>query len=235
MKEKKDYSIKEVIEKLKSLSNPEAVEGMARFGINPKMTLGVSIPQLRKTAKELGKGHELALDLWETGIHEARILAGMIDEPEDLSEKQMEQWAGDFDSWDVCDQVCMNLFRKSPVAYKKAVEWSKRDKEFVKRAGFALMAVLAVGDKKASDDRFTGFLPYIKKESTDNRNYVKKAVNWALRQIGKRNLNLNKMAVKAGKEIYNIDSKSAKWIASDALRELNSKEVQKRLADKERG
>jgi 3-methyladenine DNA glycosylase AlkD len=234
MKEKKDYSIKEIVEKLKSLSNPEAVEGMARFGINPKMTLGVSIPHLRRIAKEIGSSHRLALNLWKTGIHEARILAGMIDEPDDVSEKQMEQWAGDFDSWDVCDQVCMNLFKKSPIAYEKAAEWSKRDEEFVKRAGFALMAVLAVGDKKASDDRFTGFLPYIKKGSTDGRNYVKKAVNWALRQIGKRNLNLNKIAVKTGEEIYNLDSKSAKWIASDALRELKSKEVQKRLTDKER-
>ncbi len=234
MKKDKQYNIDSIIKRLKSLSNPEAIKGMARFGINPERNLGTSIPQLRKTAKELGRDHELALDLWSTGIHDARILAGMIDEPDDVSEKQMEQWAGDFDSWDVCDQVCMNLFKKSPIVYEKAVEWSKRDKEFVKRAGFALMAVLAVGDKKAGDDKFIKFLPYIKKESTDGRNYVKKAVNWALRQIGKRNLNLNKIAIKTGEEIYNIDSKSAKWIASDALRELKSKEVQKRLTDKER-
>jgi 3-methyladenine DNA glycosylase AlkD len=234
MKKDKQYNIDSVIKRLKSLSNPEAIKGMARFGINPERNLGISIPQLRKTAKELGRDHELALDLWSTGIHDARILAGMIDEPDDVSEKQMEQWAGDFDSWDVCDQVCMNLFKKSSIVYEKAVEWSKRDEEFVKRAGFALMAVLAVGDKKAGDDKFTGFLPYIKKESTDGRNYVKKAVNWALRQIGKRNLNLNKIAIKTGEEIYNINSKSAKWIASDALRELKSKEVQKRLTDKER-
>ncbi len=232
MKKNKHHDVKSVIKRLKSLSNPEAVEGMARFGINPKMTLGVSIPHLRQIAKDIGKNHKLALNLWETGIHEARILAGMIDEPDYVSEKQIEKWAGDFDSWDVCDQVCMNLFKKSPVAYKKAVEWSKRDKEFVKRAGFALMAVLAVGDKKAGDDKFTKFFPYIKKESTDSRNYVKKAVNWALRQIGKRNLNLNKMAVKVGEEIYNIDSKSAKWIASDALRELKNEKVLRRLENK---
>jgi 3-methyladenine DNA glycosylase AlkD len=233
MEKNKKYDVDSIIRRLKSLSNPEAVEGMARFGISPEMTLGVSIPNLRKTAKDIGKNHKLALNLWETGIHEARILAGMIDQPDELSEKQMEQWAGDFDSWDVCDQVCMNLFKKSPVAYEKAAEWSKRDKEFVKRAGFALMAVLAVGDKKAGDDRFAGFLPYIKKGSTDGRNFVKKAVNWALRQIGKRNLNLNRMAIKAGEEIYSIDSRSSKWVASDALRELKSKEVQKRLTDKE--
>jgi len=234
MKENKDYSVGSIIKKLKSLSNPEAVEGMSKFGINPEKNLGISIPQLRKAAKEIGRDHKLALDLWAAGIHDARILAGMIDEPNDVSEKQMDQWAGDFDSWDVCDQVCMNLFKKSPLAYKKALEWSGRDKEFVKRAGFALMAVLAVGDKKAGDDKFIKFLPYIKKESTDSRNYVKKAVNWALRQIGKRNLNLNKIAVKAGEEIYNLDSRSAKWIASDALRELKSAEVQKRLINKER-
>jgi 3-methyladenine DNA glycosylase AlkD len=234
MKKNKHFDAESIIKRLKSLSNPEAVEGMARFGINSKMTLGVSIPHLRKIAKDMGKNHKLALNLWETGIHEARILAGMIDEPDDVSEEQMEQWAGDFDSWDVCDQVCMNLFKKSPIAYEKAVEWSKRDKEFVKRAGFALMAVLAVGDKKAGNDKFAGFLPYIKKGSTDGRNFVKKAVNWALRQIGKRNLNLNKIAIKTGEEIYSIDSKSAKWVASNALRELKSKDVQKRLINKER-
>ena len=229
----KSNSIDSVIKRLKSLSSPEAVKGMARFGINPKMTLGVSIPHLRLTAKEIGRNHKLALDLWETGIHDARILAGMIDEPDKVSGKQIEEWVSEFDSWDVCDQVCMNLFKRLPIAYKKAIEWSSRSEEFVKRAGFALMAVLTVGDKKAKDEKFVKFLPYIIRESTDGRNYVKKAVNWALRQIGKRNLNLNRIAIKAGEEIYNIDSRSAKWIASDALRELKSEKVQKRLIDRE--
>jgi len=203
MKENKDYSVGSIIKKLKSLSNPKAVEGMARYGINPEKNLGISIPQLRKTAKEIGRNHKLALNLWETGIHDARIMAGMIDEPCKVSEKQMEEWAGDFDSWDVCEQVCMNLFKRSPIVYKKAIEWSGRSEEFVKRAGFALMAILAVSDKKAADEEFIKFFPYIKKESTDSRNYVKKAVNWALRQIGKRNLNLNKIA-EAQQSIYSL-------------------------------
>ena len=225
---------REVIKKLKSLSNPEAVKGMARYGINPDKNLGVSIPDLRQVARETGKNHKLANELWVTGIHDARILAGMIDEPDKVSEKQMEKWTGDFDSWDVCDEVCLNLFEKIPLVYEKAVEWSSREREFEKRAGFVLMAVLAVRDKKAGDEKFKSFLPFIKKESTDNRNYVKKAVNWALRQIGKRNFSLSKLAIKTAEEIHSIDSKSAKWIASDALRELKNEKVQKMLIKKEK-
>ena len=234
MKENRDHSVEDIIKRLKSLSNPEAIEGMARYGINPDKNLGVSIPDLRQIAREIGKNHELADKLWATGIHEARILAGMIDQTGEVTEEQMEQWVGDFDSWDVCDEVCMNLFEKLPFAYEKAVHWSSREEEFVKRAGFVLMARLAVSDKKAADEKFINFLPYIKRESTDSRNYVKKAVNWALRQIGKRNINLNKLAISAGEEIYSIDSKSARWIASDALRELKNEKIQKRLIDREK-
>ncbi len=218
-----------VLEKLKSLTNPEAVAGMARFGINPTNTYGVSIPNLRKIAREAGKNHLLAQQLWSSGIHEARILASMIDNPENVTEEQMENWVKDFDSWDVCDQCCSNLFDKTEFAYQKAVEWSKRDKEFVKRAGFVLMAVLAVHDKKTKDEEFLKFLPIIKRESTDDRNFVKKAINWALRQIGKRNLDLNKKAIETAKEIQRMDSKSSKWIASDAIRELTGEAIQKRL------
>ena len=220
----------EIVRKLKSLSNPKAVAGMARFGINPDNTYGVSIPNLRKMAKEIRKDHNLAQQLWSSGIHEARILAGMIDEAEIVTEKQMEGWVRDFDSWDVCDQVCMNLFEDTPFASKKAVAWSKRKEEFIKRAGFVLMARLSVSNKKADDKQFEKFLPIIKRESADNRNFVKKAVNWALRQIGKRNLRLNKKAIETAKEIQEIDSKTAKWIAADALRELTSKAVQKRIS-----
>ena len=219
----------EIVKKLKSLSNPEAVAGMARFGINPENTYGVSIPNLRRMAKEIGKEHTLARQLWSSGIHEARILAGMINEPEMVTEKQMEEWVRDFDSWDVCDQVCMNLFEDTPFAYKKAIAWSKRKDEFIKRAGFVMMARLAVSDKKAGDKQFEKFLPIIKRESKDERNFVKKAVNWALRQIGKRNLRLNKKAIEIAKEIQKIDSKSARWVAADALKELTSETVQKRL------
>ena len=222
----------DILKKLKSLSDPKAVEGMARFGINPENTFGVSIPNLRQIAKETGKDHALAQQLWASGIHEARILASMIDDSEMVTEEQMERWVKDFDSWDVCDQCCMNLFDKTKFAYQKVVEWSRREEEFVRRAGFTLMATLAVHDKKASDEEFLKFLPIIKREASDNRNFVKKAVNWALRQIGKRNLNLNREAIETAKEIQEIDSKSAKWIASDALRELTGQAVLERLQAK---
>jgi len=220
----------DIIQRLKSLSDPEAVKGMARFGINPENTYGVSVPDLRKIARGISTDHALAEQLWASGIHEAQILASMIDEPEMVTEARMESWVKDFDSWDVCDQCCSNLFDKTKFAYRKAAEWSKREEEFVKRAGFTLMATLAVHDKKAADEEFLKFLPVIKRESTDNRNFVKKAVNWALRQIGKRNLNLNKVAIKAAEEIQQIDSKSARWIAADAIRELTGEAVQKKLA-----
>jgi len=222
----------DILKKLKSLSDPKAVEGMARFGINPENTYGVSIPNLRKIAKETGVDHTLAQQLWASSIHEARILASMIDKPELVAEEQMEEWVKDFDSWDVCDQCCMNLFDKTKFAYRKAVEWSSNDEEFIKRAGFALMACLAVHDKKAVDKQFEGFLPIIKREASDKRNFVKKAVNWALRQIGKRNLALNRKATETAREIQKMDSTSAKWIASDAIRELTSEAVQERLGKK---
>jgi len=219
----------DILERLRSLANPEAVAGMARFGINPENTLGVSIPVLRKMAREIGRNHAVAQELWSSGVHEARVLASMIDDPRLVTEAQMERWAADFDSWDVCDQCCGNLFDKTEFAYRKAVEWAARDGEFVKRAGFALMAWLAFHDKRAPDEAFLGFLPVIKRESVDGRNYVKKAVNWALRHIGKRNAALNIMAIQTAKEIQAAGSKPGRWVASDALRELTSEKVQERL------
>jgi len=220
----------EIIEQLKSLSDPKAVEGMARFGINPKGTLGVSIPNLRKIAKTAGKDHEIASQLWKSGIHEARLLSGFIDDPALVTLEQMEKWVSDFDSWDICDQVCSNLFDKTPFAYKKAIEWAGRQEEFVKRAGFVLMAALAVHDKAAGDSEFKRFLSVIKREASDGRNFVKKAVNWALRQIGKRNARLNGLAVKTAAEIQKLQSRSARWIAADTIRELENEAVQRRLA-----
>ncbi len=240
-----------IIEKLKSLSNLENIAGMARFGIEANNTLGVSMPVLRKMAKEIGKHHLLALELWESQIHEARILASLVDEPGLVTENQMEKWVKEFDSWDICDQCCMNLFAKTPFAYEKVKEWSTRPDVFVKRAAFALMACLAWNDKKANNAALLEFLPIIKRESNDDRNFVKKSVNWALRQVGKRNLTLNAAAIATAKEIAAMYSespphlsplprgerktgaKSARWIASDALRELNSEAVQTRLRDKE--
>jgi 3-methyladenine DNA glycosylase AlkD len=219
----------EILKKLKSLSNPKAVEGMKRFGINPNNTYGVSIPNLRKIAKQIGTSHTLAQQLWKSSIHEARIIASMIDDPKMVTEEQLENWVKDIDSWDVCDQCCGNLFCRTGFVYQKAVELSKQNQEFIKRAGFVLMAELAVHDKKAKDTEFLKFLPLIKRESTDNRNFVKKAVNWALRQIGKRNATLNKAAIQTAKEIQTMASKTAKWIASDTLKELTSANTQKRL------
>ena len=232
--DKKSVRVEEIVDKLKSLSDPKAVEGMAKFGITPKNAYGVSIPDLRKLAKKIGKNHDLALQLWEIDTRETRILASMIDEPDLVTEKQMESWVKKFDYWEICDQVCMNLFAYTKFAYGKALEWSKRKEEFVKRAGFALIAWLAFKDKKADDAKFEEFLMAIKEESTDDRTYVKKAVNWALRQIGKRNLNLNKKAIEVAREIQKKGSKTARWIARDALRELTSKKVQERLKKKGR-
>lgn len=216
----------EVIKELKSLSNPtkENIEGMKRFGITPKTKLlCVPIPKVRKLARKIGKNHELALKLWDSKMHEARILAGIIDEPEKVSESQMEKWVKDFDSWDICDQVCGNLFDKTKFARKKIWEWADRKEEFVKRTPFALMAWLSVHDKKAKDKDFISFFPLIKKAAADERNFVKKAVNWALRQIGKRNRNLNKKALVLARQIEKMDSKSAKWIARNAIKELEEK------------
>ena len=219
----------EILGKLKSMGDPKAVQGMVRFGINITKACGVSIPNIRALAKQIGRDHDLALMLWASGIHEARILAGIVDDPRSVTEEQMDRWVRDFDSWDVCDQCCSNLFDKTKFAYTKAMKWSTRKEEFVRRAGFTLMAALAVHDKKAGDEDFIAFLPFIKNAATEERNFVKKAVNWALRQIGKRNARLNKKAVELAREIQEIDSRNAKWIASDAIRELTSRAVQGRL------
>ena len=211
------------------MANPTNVAGMARFGINPKNTLGVSVRDLRKIAKEVGHDHDTAQRLWHSGIHEARIVASLVDVAKLVTETQMEAWVKGFDSWDVCDLCCMNLFRKTHFAYRKAIEWSAREEEFVKRAGFALMATLAVHDKKENDSVFQEFLPIIEKGASDERNFVKKAVNWALRQIGKRNRVLNKLAIETAKQLQSINSKSTRWIALDALRELKSEKIQSTL------
>jgi 3-methyladenine DNA glycosylase AlkD len=233
MKEKPrrtDYD--EIIRKLKSMRNPANVEGMARYGISSKNTLGISIYQLRPMAKDIGPDHGLALRLWKSGIHEARLLAVFIDDPAKVTERQMGEWACDFDSWDVCDQACTSLFDQTRFAWKKAREWSGRNEEFVKRGAFAIMAGLAVHDKRASDADFATLLPIIEKESADERNFVKKSVNWALRNIGKRNFSLHARALKSAGKIQKRDSKAARWIANDAIRELSSDKTRKMLEKK---
>jgi 3-methyladenine DNA glycosylase AlkD len=222
-------SVKDVLDKLQSKAQPEQLKGMAKYGMTVEQRLGVSVPDMRKLAKEIGRDHKLALDLWRTGIAEARIMAGMVGDPAKLTEEQMEDWVQGINSWDVCDQVCMNLFEKNQLAWKKIVDWSEREEEFVKRTAFSLIACLAWHDKKASDGEFTELFPVIIRGATDERNFVKKAVNWALRNIGKRNLNLNKAAINTAKEIQRLDSKAARWIAADAIRELKSDAIQSRL------
>src|SRR6266700_3289805 len=214
-----------IIANLKQHANAQAVEGMARFGIKPAQALGVSIPTLRKMAKDIGRNQALAVALWASGIHEARILASMIAEPQLVSAELMEEWVNDFDAWDVCDQVCGNLFNKTPYAYQKAKEWCQQEKEFVRRAGFVMMAELAVHDKQAQDEAFLQFFPLIKHYAGDERNFVKKAVNWALRQIGKRNSHLRTLALECAYDIQNMDSKTAQWVAKDAIKELQAKEI----------
>ena len=218
-----------ILKKFKSLENPKAIEGMARFGIDSSTAYGVPIPELRKLAREIKKNHKLALDLWEINNHESKILATMIADPEKTTEALMDKWVKDFYSWDVCDQCIMNLFEKTPYVYKKAYEWSERNEEFVKRAGFVLMARLGFTDRNAEDKKLEMFFPVIKREARDERNFVKKAVNWAIRQIGKRNKYLNVKAIELSEEIRKMNSKSARWIANDALRELQSEAVRKRL------
>jgi 3-methyladenine DNA glycosylase AlkD len=218
-----------LIAKLRSHANPDNVAGMARYGINPTGTLGVPVYILRTIAKEVGRDHAVAAELWESGIHEARILATLIDDPALVTVRQMDRWAADLDSWDVCDQACQNLFRYTPMAFAKAAQWAHRKPEFVRRAGFSIMAGLATKSKTATDDQFAAFLPLIADAAGDDRNMVKKAVNWALRQIGKRNLRLHKMAITAAVEIARQDSRSARWIAADALRELRNEKTIARI------
>ena len=219
----------EILEKLKSKSRNDQLEGMARYGIKTDNRLGVSIPDIRKIAKDFGKNHEIALELWKTGYADAKITAALIDEPEKVTETQMEEWVNGIDSWDVCDQICMNLFDKTPYAWKKIIDWSERNEEFAKRTAFSLLACLAWHDKHADDNKFIEYFPLIKKNASDDRNYVKKAVSWSLRHIGKRNLNLQKAALKLADEIKQIDSKTAKWIGSDVIRDLNSDPTKRRL------
>ncbi len=219
----------EVIKLLKSMENAKNREGMQRFGIRGGKMLGISVVNIRKMGKDIKKNHPLALKLWDSGIHEAMLLACFVAEADKVTEALMEKWAKDFESWDIVDQCCSNLFDKTPFVETKIDEWTKREEEFIKRAGFVLMCTKAVHDKKAEDSEFERYFTIIKREACDERNFVRKAVNWALRQIGKRNLVLNKKSIKVAKEMEKMDSKAARWIAKDALRELTNEKTQMRL------
>ena len=219
----------QLIKRLKSLRNEKSLEGMARYGINTTNAFGISMVELRKIAKECGKNQVLAEYLWQAAYHETRILATMIAENKKITSELMDSWVKDFDSWDVCDQCCCNLFRYTTLAYDKSIAWTSSGHEFTKRAGFTLMACLATGDKKANDEKFLQFFPLIIKHANDERNFVRKAVNWALRQIGKRSHFLRLEALKRIEELLKNNNKTAQWIAKDALRELNEEKIIKRI------
>ncbi|WP_369255935.1 DNA alkylation repair protein [Geodermatophilus amargosae] len=209
----------EVLGRLRGLADPARLEGMARHGIGGAETLGVTVAELRALAKELGRSHELAAGLWDSGVHEARILASLVEDPAAVTERQLDAWAAAFDSWDVCDQVCQNLVRHTPFAWARALEWSGRPETFVKRAGFAVMAGLAVADERSDDDRFEPFLRAVAERADDDRPLVRKGASWALRQIGKRSPGLHARAVETAWELRS-GGRGARWVATDALREL---------------
>lgn len=221
----------EVILELKSLATAEHFSMLAHFGIENSKALGVKMPLLRQIAKKIGVNHELALELWATEIHEARILASMIENPKTMTEKQFDGWVNDFDSWDMCD-VCVDLLAKTPFVFQKIDEYSTHSKEFVKRTAFTLMCELAFHDKKMTSEMYFPFFEIIEREAWDERNFVRKAVNWALRQMGKRNETLRLKAIETSERILNQGSKSARWIASDAIRELNDAKVITRVRKK---
>ena len=210
----------EIITVIKKISTPEGIKKKAYFGITEVGNYGMTALQIKAIAKKIGKNHSLALELWRTSVHEARHIAVLIADKKLVTEKLMENWVKDFNSWDIVDDCCSKLFCKTPFAYEKAKEWSGRKKEFEKRAGFALMALLAVHDKEMNDTEFEKYFPFLLRESDDGRNFVRKAVNWAIRQIGKRNERLCKKAIKLSEEIWKKEDKSSRWIATDALQEL---------------
>jgi 3-methyladenine DNA glycosylase AlkD len=224
-------SVAEVLNELGRKAKPGNLQAMARYGLVPTNRLGVSMPDIRKLAKGIGRDHRLALELWKSGVVEARIVASLVDDPGRVSEAQAERWVRDFNSWDICDQVCQNLFEKTPWAWSAVPRWARRDEEFVRRAAFALVACLAWHDKTAPDRAFIRLFPVLKRGAADERNYVRKAVNWAVRNIGKRNVRLNRAALVLSREIQRIDSKAARWIAADAIRELESDAVRRRLKE----
>jgi len=221
--------VKDLLKRMKNMVDPGRLAGGAHFGINISNRFGLRMPEIRGLAKENGLDHDLALGLWQSGNADARIFATLIADVSRVDDALMDVWVEDFDSWDVCDQCCINLFRRHPRAWSRIDVWAARDEEYVRRAAFALTATLAVHAKKEPDSRFIGLLPLIETHSDDDRNFVKKAVNWALRQIGKRNRALNAEAIACAKRLQVRDTRAANWIAADALRELQSDKVKARL------
>lgn len=216
----------QIIHEFEELSDVDFAENMKRFGISYVKSYGLRLPQIRKIAKQCGKNHELALKLWDWGYHETYLLATLVEEPQKVDSCQLNEWVNAFYSWDLVDQACINLLRFIPEAVDDIFIWCNSDEEFVKRTAFSLIAVLAVHNR---DSDFDKYFEIIKEGSTDNRNFVKKSVNWALRQIGKSNADNNKKALKLAYEILEIDNKASKWVARSTIRELESEKVQKKL------
>jgi 3-methyladenine DNA glycosylase AlkD len=223
---------RQILEEMKANGSEHNREGMARFGIDASNAYGVSVTWLRQLARRVGKDHDLALALWDSKVHEARILASIVDEPKKVTIAQMEHWANDFDSWDICDQCCNNLFIRTSFAREVIGPWCEREQEFVRRAGFVMIAVLSVKDKMANSDSFRPYLDLIERHSQDRRNNVKKAVNWALRQIGKRDLDCYSLALPLALRLGQSDDATARWIGKDAVRELRSEKILARVRER---
>jgi 3-methyladenine DNA glycosylase AlkD len=219
---------------LKRHSTQRNRESMARYAIPSDNALGTSVANIRVLAKRLGRNHELAAALWDTGVYEARMLTSFVDEPARVTPAQMDRWCRDFDNWAICDTLCFHLFDRTPHAWEKVAQWCDRDEEFVKRAAFALLWGLTVHDKHAADAPFVEGLRFIERAATDERNFVKKAVNMALRATGKRNPALNAVAVTVARRLADAPEPAARWVGRDALRELTSPAVSRRLAARPR-
>jgi 3-methyladenine DNA glycosylase AlkD len=227
-----DDQVKAVVAELKRLATKQTLDGMSRYGIPSDKAFGVSVGDIQRLAKRLGRNHELSAELWKTGWYEARMLTAYLDEPQRVTPAQMDRWCRDFDSWAICDTICFCLFDRTPHAWDKAPQWAKSQREFVKRTGFVLMACLAAHDKAATDAQFVMLLPLIAEGANDDRNFVKKGVSWALRMIGRRNLALNAAALPVARRLAESEVPACRWVGKDALRELSSPKVQSRLAKK---
>jgi 3-methyladenine DNA glycosylase AlkD len=225
---------REVLAWLERRGTRRSVEGLARYGIVAPRAFGVPVGTLLQLAKRLGKDHALAAELWESGWYEARLLAAMVDDPRQVTRRQMNAWAADFDSWAVCDTVCWHLFDWTPFAWEKARQWSMSPREFVKRAAFATMAGQAGHNKAATDAQFLGLLPLIEEGARDERPFVKKGVSWALRRIGRRNLALNAASLGLARRLAASEEASRRWVGKDALRDLASAKVRSQLARRDR-
>jgi 3-methyladenine DNA glycosylase AlkD len=224
-----DEQVQSAIESLEQMSSKHDYDNLARFGITANKAFGVSVANIRLLAKRLGRNHELAAKLWDTGWYEARMLTSFVDEPARVTPTQMDRWCRDFDNWGITDTLCFHLFDRTPHAWAKVAQWSDKRAEFVKRASFALLASIALHDKKAPDEPFLESLTFIERAAPDDRNFVKKGVSWALRSVGRRNAALHEASVALSRRLVASSEPAARWIGKDAVKELTSPAVLRRL------